>query len=187
MAYPAPMPQQAQEVEQRRRGGRATAQGVIIRVDTAAAESHLFEKIAKQLLEPYEPEDAEARLQRIPLTVAKLLDLIMKHYVSTPLGGQILHPSESSDILIDRISQFAEILFAVQREYIREIKARIRSRTITKEEIETQVRNLQQNFDIISITLRELMNRQYVLLQINAPAPLRPPLANIKMGFDIVR
>jgi len=184
VAYPAPPLQQQ---EDRRRPGRSTPKGVIIRVDTESVERSLFQQIAKQLLEPYRPEDYEQRLERIPLEVSKLVELIMKYYVSTPLGGQILDPVHSIDIIIDRIIQFVEILFTVQREYIHEIKSKIKNRTISREEVEDLVRRLLQNYKIIFITTRELMNRLYVLLQINAPAKIRPPLANVKIGYDVIQ
>jgi len=34
------------------------------------------------------------------------------------------------------------------------------------------------------LTIRELLNRLLTSVHINAPPPVRPPLVNVKLGYD---
>ena len=183
-----PRAEEAEEGGRGRRRGRArqAPQLSIIRIDSSVAEDYLFKQIAIQLLEPYTPEDFETRIEAIPKTVSRLVHVITKEYFSTPLGGQILDPRYSREILVDRVAQFIEILLSVQREYIRSLKERIRERRIRGEDFEYELKRILNNFDVIFIVARELMNRLNVLMQINLPGRLRPPLANVKLGYEIV-
>jgi len=170
----------------RRRGRDAAPQINIIRVDSSIAEDYLFKQIAMQMLEPYAPEDFEARIEMIPKAVSKLLHVITKDYFSTPLGGQIMDPRYSKEIVVDRICQFIEILIGVQREYINGLLQRMKSSRIGGEDFEMEIKKILTNFNIIYIVARELMNRLLIVMQINLPSRMRPPLANVKLGYEII-
>ncbi len=158
----------------------------IIRVEAGLAEENLFKQLALQILEAYAPEEFETRIESMPRMVAKLVHIITKEYFSTPLGGQILDPRYSRDIVIDRVCQFMEVLLNVHRRYIEELLQNIQYKKMKGEEFRDELAKILNNFKIIYIVARELMNRLLVLSQINLPAPVRPPLANVKLGFEIV-
>ena len=175
-------------------GGRREAEeraqsprGVIIKIDSRQAEETLFKQMAYQISEDTRlselPEEIE-KIKDIPMKISTLLHFLTKHYLSVPLGGQIISPLFGKEIVIDRIAQFSEMLLSVINNRLLELQHKIEEKKMKGEDFEEEIREILTSIDISFIVVRELINRQLTAVHINAPVNLRPPLANVKIGFE---
>jgi len=175
--------------EERRAAAEAgDAAGYIIKIDSARAEQILFEEMAhnyaKILKAPEIPDDIR-QLGKPPDRVALIVHLMMMHYTGTMLGGQIISPQFGLDIFIDRVIQVAEILLhRVGVEKLRELGRKIREKKVKGEDVIRELQEIQAWKTDVFIATREVINRFLTAMHINAPPPVRPPLVNIKLGYD---
>lgn len=177
-----------QQRERRSLAHASRARGVIIKVDTTSVEESLFKQIAQQIVE-YRPTKVEEEdtIGKLAESIVRIVHIVTKNYFASPLGGQIIDPRRSKNIVVDRIIQFSEILLSVYREYVDAVERKVYEKSINPEEVEKTISDLVFKIPVIFLAIRELINRMYQLLQINAPANERPPLANIKIGYDLLR
>lgn len=167
-------------------GGEPPA--MVIRIDPKAVEETLFREFHYQMeVDEKEglPEDAEA-IKGVPSKIAGLIQVLTRHYFSSVLGGKIISPHFGKDILIDRAIQFTEILFSIHTQRIADLVKKIEEKRIRGEDFENEIRELLQYPETAFITVRELINRLLTALHINLPPELRPPLVNLKVGYDVV-
>jgi hypothetical protein len=175
-------PQQGEET-------RFVPRGAILRVDPSVAEN-LFKGITYNLPSEVTLKEIEdqlrAELSKTPSKVAALIHFGSRVYFQTLLGGQII-PPQARQVLMDRVSQFAQILFQMELKRIRELKAKIQQKALSGEAFEQELQEIEEEIVTYFIAIREFINRMLTVLYINAPANVRPPLANVKLGFEILR
>jgi len=161
---------------------------VVIKVDPKIVDETLFREFQIQMeVEPQEQLPEEAReIKEIPAKVASLIQVLTKHYFASALGGKIISPHFGRDILIDRAIQFTEILFSIHRQRISTLVKKIEEKKLMGEDFEKEIRELIEYPDLAFVTVRELLNRLLTALHINLPPELRPPLVNVKLGYDVV-
>ena len=164
-----------------------TPRGVIIKIDPRTCEDILFRQMAYQLGEDTSiqeiPKEVD-EIKEIPMRASMLMHFLTKNYLSTLLGGQIISPFMGKMIVLDRISQFGEILLSVCKRRISDLEKRIYEKKMRGEDFEKEIREILEDFELTFIVIRELINRLLTALHINSPPPIRPPLVNIKLGYD---
>ena len=177
-------PEQRQRREPAQVGNQ---QRVIIKIDPRTVEDILFRQMAYQISEetPIQeiPPEVET-VKELPTRAAILIHFLTKHYMSTVLGGQIISPYMGRDIALDRIIQYAEMLLSVLYNRLQELEKEIRAKKMRGEDFEKEVHLMLDNMEIILIVVREITNRILTAMHINSPPPLRPPLVNVKLGYD---
>jgi len=160
--------------------------GAIIKVQPHVVNELILKEIAVQLLEEIEEIEGEKELEEIPRQIIKNIDNVLRPYLSSRLGGQIIDPRFSDEIVMDRILQFSEIILSVALERVRKLMDDIENNVLrssdVKKRVDTIMRTLQNSF----LVIREVANRLFTLLQINAPIYARPPLVNSLEGIEII-
>jgi len=159
--------------------------GTILKISPETVDEYILKQIALQALEEI-PEEIDKQLEEIPRTVVKIIDTVLRPYLLSRLGGQIIDPRFGREILTDRIIQFSEIVLSVVLERLDHIYKEIENKSISHENIENEVKKIINTSKISFIVIREISNRLFTLLQINAPATVRPPLANNLEGLEII-
>jgi len=173
--------------EERERGYARSERGLVIKVDSRITEDTLFKEMAYQIPQQMLPSEVSkdlADLSSVPRKVTQFVHSILQPYMSTILGGQIISPHMGKDIVIDRIIQFAEIMLVQVQSRLGALSKKIYEKKIRGEDFEAELRDIFDTIDTSFITVRELINRLLTTVHINAPATIRPPLANIKIGYD---
>jgi len=177
----------AEEREERRRERVETPRGVIIRIDSRAAEEQFFRAMSYQISEDTTiqeiPKEAE-EIKSLPQKASLLIHFLTKHYFGSILGGQIISPHMGKDIVLDRIIQFAEMLLTIHQNRLNNLQKKILEKKLRGEDFENELRELLEYLDMSFLVVRELINRQLTAVHVNAPPPLRPPLVNVKLGYD---
>jgi len=169
------------------------ARGAIIKIMSQTADQHLFRKLSLQVDEDYKVIEeilrelgAEDEIRKQPLEISTLVHYLLKNYMGTALG-QIIHPLHGKQIIVDRLIQITELLAIITERRISNMLERIRKGQIPPtEDVSKEIKTIIRMHQISMIAIREALNRFITLLHINAPAPLRPPLANVKMGYDLM-
>jgi len=177
----------AEEREERRRERVETPRGVIIKIDARAAEESLFRAMSYQISEDTTIQEIPKEVDEIkglPLKASLLIHFLTKHYFGSILGGQIISPHMGKDIVLDRIIQFTEMLLSIHHNRLTSLQKKIVEKKLRGEDFESELRELLEYLDLVFIVVRELINRQLTAVHVNAPPPLRPPLVNVKLGYD---
>lgn len=162
--------------------------GVIIKVDPRNAEESLFKQMSYQVSEDTTihefPKEVDA-IKDIPTKVSFLIHFLTKHYMGSVLGGQIISPHMGKDIYLDRSIQFAEVLVTIHNRRLSELEKKINEKKIRGEDFEYELREMLEWLELSFLTIRELLNRLLTSVHVNAPPPVRPPLVNVKLGYDM--
>jgi len=158
----------------------------IIQVDPGVVENSLFRSMGYQAdsHDSLELTKELEELKGIPDKVGVLLELLTRNYLRTLLGGQIISPLMGEDIVLDRVVQFTEMLMSVYIKNINKLVKNIEAKKISGEDFEIELVSLIEYMDSFFIVIREVMNRLITVMHINAPQPVRPPLVNVKIGYD---
>lgn len=169
----------------------------LIRVTPQFAEGNLIAKLATQVspelqqeLRQKPEEELSAyfggrAVTRYPNVVALMVHVLMRHYTSSVLG-HIIPPTMGRTIILDRIRQVASTLLDEYRSYVDEVTRKIAEKKLAGKDFEDEVRNLIALQKLILIALSELANRWATLYTVNLPVRQRPPLANVKMGIEVI-
>ncbi len=160
--------------------------GAIVKVQPHTVNELILKELSTQLLEEIEEIEGEKRLEEIPRYIVKLIDDVLRPYLSSRLGGQILDPRFSEEIVMDRILQFSEIIMSVALDKIRVLMDEIESGVLKSEDIERRIRRIILTQRISFLVIREIANRIFTVLQINAPIQARPPLVNSLEGIELI-
>jgi len=182
--------------EKRRREGEEEAeleyQGALIKVDPIFAERNIFEKIAgsldQQVLKAMDEviENLGGRDIEASTIAVKALSYKLKSLFIDPVLGQIIHPIHGKEILMDRIELMCDISLSVLQQRLQSLIDKIKTRQYSPDEdIGGKLAQLLYMYEILTLALRETMNQLLTLFHINVPPTKRPPLANVKIGFDI--
>ncbi len=162
----------------------------IIKVDPRLAEEQLFQKMGlhsvemQKLKEP--PEDIK-KIREAMARASQMIHEVLTPYMGTILGGQIIDPRNARDIILDRVTQIAEILVGEYRKRVSEFLRKVESigvRPVNREELVNEALILIEYPRLVQIVLREILNRFITSLYLNAPPHLRPALVNVKIGYD---
>ncbi len=166
----------------------------LVKINPAVAEASLFTKLSVQLSPELVQEIKQGKSEllpperiivKYPNQVALMIHTLMRHNTSSVLG-QIIPPSMGRTIIIDRISQAATVLLDEYREHVEKVTNKILEKKLRGEDFEEEIRSLVEMQKLIMIALREITNRLAVLYAINLPVRARPPLANVKMGYEAI-
>lgn len=168
-------------------GGRVA----VVRVDPIIAEENLFQKLQQQVTPTKEVAKTLKELSDVeggPQTVMALVHVLLRQVVASPLG-HIVPPEMGAGIVKDRIVQAATSLLEVLKDMVRNVEAEIEKslREGRDYEVEQNVRKMIAMHHFALIAIREVMNRYLVLYSINLPPELRPPLAHIKLGMEVIK
>lgn len=167
-------------------GGRLA----IVKVDPLLAEEHFFQKLQQQVVETRTINEFIKKFSEVesgPDAVMSLVHILMRQIVSKPLG-YIVHPETGASIIRDRIVQSATILIDLLKEEIHNIEMEIEKslREGRDYEVEKNVRKMVSLHQVGLIAIREVMNRFMTLYTINLPSNMRPPLAQLKLGMEVI-
>jgi len=176
--------------EESKSGAARVAGGAIVKVDPVLAEEVLFQKIPQQVTTTPDVAKILKQLNEVesgPQQVMALVHVLMRQVIATPLG-HIIPPEAGARIVKDRIVQSATALLSVLMDRIRELQAEIESslREGREYEVEEKVRKIISMHLASMVAIREVMNRYLVLYTINLPPNLRPPLAQVKLGMEVI-
>jgi len=180
--------------EEREEGGAVlrgkNSRAAIVRIDPTVAEEALFRKLQQQVIEDEKIDEVLARLSELksgPEQVAAIVHVVMKQNVGTLLG-YIIPPESGAGIIKDRIVQIAVVLLEMLREKVQRIEEEISQslREGKDYEVNDRVRELIQEHHSAIIAIREIMNRFLVLYHLNLPPGYRPPLAQVKLGMEVI-
>jgi len=166
--------------------------GSIIKVIPDIANRSLFGSLGQQVAEDITDINkileklGETDVKNLPLQVSILVHYLLRNYTTTPLG-YIIDPVNGTSILKDRMLQILQLLESIVERKIRELQreARIR-RKDPGFDIGQKIDDIINLHHIIMLASRESMNRLRNLQSINARPDKRPPLANVKIGYDII-
>jgi len=163
----------------------------VIRVNPGLAEETIFRKLPQQVIEDEKIEDVLERLSELksgPERVAAIVHLVMKQNVGTTLG-YIIPPETGANIIKDRIVQNATVLLEMLKEEVDKlnIEIEVALREGKDYKVAENVKDIVQVHHESLIAIREIMNRYLVLYMLNMPANMRPPLAQIKLGMEIIQ
>ena len=162
-------------------GGEPSA--ALIRIDPRLAMEGLFKGLYIQAADEYQVDEDLAAAQSVSLRVHALVEALCKHYFGTVLG-QVIHPRFGRGLVIDRIIAANEVIVGLLRRRLVDVLARIQA--ADAEEAARLVETMLSDIEFTFIAMREVVNRFMTLLHLNLPASLRPPLANIRIGYDVV-
>lgn len=166
------------------------SQGAIIKVYPDHAERNLFNKISIQAnidvkeLEQLLQEMGIEEIKELPSKEAVMLHFQLRNVIGTTLG-QIIDPVNGKGIVVDRIIQAYERVSAIVEKKIEKLIKGMEYSKLNRIDVIKEVEDIVQIYNISMRVLRETMNRLITLVSVNAPATLRPPLANVKLGYDL--
>ena len=165
--------------------------GALIKIMPSLADQNLFRKLSVQIQEDYKVveqllEALGSEIKHQPAEVSTLVHSLLRNYTGTALG-YIIDPLHSKSIIVDRITQICEIIMLITERRIMRLLDKVRKGQLApNDDISREINNIIRLHEISMIAIREVTNRLITLARINAPAPYRPPLANVKMGFDLM-
>ena len=167
--------------------GRRTA---VIKIDPLLAEENLFQKLQQQVVKDGKIEKLLKKFREIesgPQTVMALVHVLMRQVLANPLG-YIIPPEYGAGIVKDRIVQLATILLNMLAEEVDKFEKEIEQALKEKKdyEVEQTVSKMIALHQNSLIAIREIMNRLLVLYLLNHPPELRPPLAQVKLGMEVI-
>jgi len=160
--------------------------GAIVKVQPHVVNDLILKELAVQLLEELEEVEGDKKLEEIPKQIIRHIDNVLRPYLSSRLGGQIIHPLFSDTIIMDRIQQFSKIVMGVVKDRISELMDEIESGMLNPEELRRRIRKIEIMMSNAFLVIREVANRMFVLVQINAPINARPPLVNSLEGIELI-
>jgi len=170
--------------------GGGSARAAVLKIDPLIAEENLFQKLSKQVESDSSIRKVLEELKSVqsgPARTAAIVHMMMRHNVSTLLG-HIIPPQSGSKIIKDRIVQAATILLEMLREEVEKLEKEITQSIREGKDFEVG-RNvkkmIQLHLDVL-IAIREIMNRYIVLYSLNLPPEYRPPLAQVKLGVEVI-
>lgn len=165
-------------------------QGAIIKVYPEHAERNLFRMLGIQInadvkeLEQLLHEMGIEEIKDLPSKEAVMLHFQLRHTTGTTLG-QIIDPVNGKGIIVDRIIQTYERVSTIMEKKIEKLLKNMEYSKLNKIDVVKEVDEIITLYDIAMRCVRETMNKLTTLVSINAPATLRPPLANVKLGYDL--
>ncbi len=161
----------------------------IIQVEPTIVENNLFRAMSYQIdtTEKIDVEEKIRELGGVPKKVAMIMQYLTKHYFGSMLGGQIIDPLFAKNIVMDRITQFAEMLMSVYINSVDEFIDKIEAKKVSGDSFEREINDLLDLIDTSFITLREIMNRFETAVHVNAKPEIRPPLVDAKIGYQKIR
>jgi len=173
--------------ERRGRAGNATIAAVDPRLAYELFLSQLHiqadETKFKQAEKPLTIEEAE----RLSMVFGGLIDRIMNPFTFGPLGSTV-SPRFGKDIISSRLRIVIDILFTSLRKSARDLVEEIyAAKQIRAEEISRKIENLARTLEVSLSAVEDAMNRLMTLAHINLPPELRPSLANVRIGYEIIR
>ena len=138
----------------------------------------------------------QLRVGELEKEVAKLADVlssmvIKAHILDVKLRNfrELEQRLEEAEKVLRDAKRLGEdlrkVLAEVSDMQLRLVK-KIEEKKLRGEDFENEIRELLQYPDTAFITVRELINRLLTALHINLPPELRPPLVNLKVGYDVV-
>jgi len=164
------------------RGPRIYPGSVVIRLDPVHVES-LFKSLAEAIVVE---EEVKVEPPKIVKAAFALVNEMLKEQLSTFLG-QILDPRWMNEQFKDKSLRIVELLLDYYRQTARRIVERIKSKQMTGLDVEEELDKLERLELTISVAAREAIDRMFALMVSNSPADFRPPLVNVKLGFEKVR
>ena len=161
----------------------------IIQVEPTVVENNLFKAMSYQIdtSEKIDVEEKIRELRGVPEKIATIMQYLTKHYFGSMLGGQIIDPMFAKNIVLDRVTQFAEMLMSVYVNSVDEVIDKIEAKKVTGDSFENELNDLLDMIDTSFITLREIMNRFETVVHVNAKPEIRPPLVDAKIGYQKIR
>jgi len=160
--------------------------GAILKVNPENVDNRILDKISTQISRELQQLKDKNSTERVTIIVNEIINMLLKPYLSTRLGGQIVDPRTGDEVIKDRMIQFAELCMRIQENAIDRFIQEFGSGLINAKTIDDKVSELLDTIDISFIVVREIVNRLFVLYQINAPAEFRPPLVNALEGYDVL-
>jgi len=160
--------------------------GAILKVNPENVDSRILDKISTQISRELQQLKDKGGVNRVTIIVNEIINMLLKPYLSTRLGGQIIDPRTGDEVIKDRMIQFAELCMRIQENAIDKFIQEFGSGLINERAIDEKVGELLDTIDISFIVIREIVNRLFILYQINAPVEFRPPLVNALEGYDVV-
>lgn len=100
-----------------------------------------------------------------------------------PPPAVILHPDYGRPIVYDRIARIFTKARVVLESEIANVERELREKK-SEHEVKRAIMSFLLNIKIINLALREAISRQLIIYYSNLPAEMRPPTANIILGFD---
>jgi len=155
---------------------------IIIRLDPVST-SKFFEHLAQEIAPEVEEDVRAPSIVKAALLIA---NEVTKESLSTFLG-QVMDPRWNIPQFKDRACQVIEALLDYYRKGMHRLLESARVKAIRGEEIERELEKLDRLLFAINLAAREVINRLFILLTINAPADARPALANVRLGYERVR
>lgn len=161
----------------------------IIQVEPTVVENNLFRAMSYQIdtSDKIDVDEKIRELHGVPQKVATIMQYLTKHYFGSMLGGQIIDPLFAKNIVMDRITQFAEMLMSVYINSVDGFIDKIEAKKVTGDSFENELNDLLDLIDTSFITLREIMNRFETAVHVNAKPEIRPPLVDAKIGYQKIR
>lgn len=147
-----------------------------------------FEKLIQYILSERSvyPESEESTRQ-IRDYISKV-SVVSRDYIDTFVRdglARIIHPLYGSPIIDARLSEIAQLLRHTIRQLWHRVIQAIRTQA-PPEEVYRYAREAEDFSRMAYLLIVEIYAKMLSLYHINAPARLRPPLANVALGYDLV-
>ena len=167
--------------EQGQQGG-VTPGNIISGVDVTKLIEYVFEERGYKAEETIE-ELREIRdlLVRASAISRELVDVYVKDGLS-----RIVHPVYGIDAIVTRFHIVAELLRSAVRAKWRNVIDAMRAGR-SPQDVYKAAKEAERFTKLALISLVEVYDKLLTLLYINAPAEARPPLANISLGYDMLK
>ena len=171
-------------------GGAVLGRAAIIKIDPLLAEESLFQRLQQQVAAT--PDIAKiikeySEAESGPKAIMAIVHVLLRQALASPLG-YIIPPDAGANIVKDRIVQSATTLLEMLQEQVRKTQEEIEKslREGRDYEVEKNARRIIALHHLSLLAIREVMNRYIVLYTINLPPNLRPPLAEVKLGMEVI-
>lgn len=191
------MAEERREVPTRRGEGlRLSPDVVILKIDPFSSEnffknikSQTTTDVTRQIYPMIKEEAVISSIEKYANEFSYILHKIMVPYTDTGLGA-IISPRFGKPVLISRISSTASMLFdnidsAIEKVF-EEIRSQIGTGVVDVKTISEKISSAIEKIRLSLYVVEEFSNRMMALGFINLPPYVRPSLANVLLGFDMI-
>ena len=142
---------------------------------------HVFGDKAKVPIEEESMQDIDSMLKLVEALSRKFVDI----YISDGLD-RVMHPIYSAPVIDARLGELTMLMRQAIRKSWRDVINAIRQRAPVEDVIK-KIRTAEFITKLSFLLMVDLYIKLLTIFYINAPAKARPPIANVALGYELLK
>ena len=154
----------------------------VLRVPSPERFFTTLSPIQQREIEEAVRDQLSAELLEVSKSVERILEGLLLDVSASP--AMVVHPDFDRVSVYDRIARLFSKAGMILEKSVSSLRSVLESGTASEGEVEVGIARFLATLRVTLLALRESMARVLAVYNSNLPAELRPPIANVVLGFD---